>query len=94
MDAANENKRRTRSSGTVSVGQGQGDAQQPTVDHRLARKWALQALIAAHQMHERNVIHGDIKPHNMLLYGDDLDVKLADFGMALFFDGGVNEQKV
>jgi len=32
--------------------------------------------------HERNIVHRDIKPENILLIDKDLNVKLADFGLA------------
>jgi serine/threonine protein kinase len=38
-------------------------------------------------LHERNVIHGDMKPENVLLAGD-ATVKIADFGQSQFMSGG------
>jgi serine/threonine protein kinase len=36
--------------------------------------------------HQQGVIHGDLKPENVLLSEDRREVYLADFGMAKFFD--------
>lgn len=38
--------------------------------------------------HSRKVIHRDLKPENILLLekGDDLDIKIVDFGCSCFFD--------
>ncbi|KAI9800625.1 MAG: hypothetical protein M1833_003283 [Piccolia ochrophora] len=33
-------------------------------------------------LHERNIVHRDIKPENILLVDKDLNVKVADFGLA------------
>jgi len=39
-----------------------------------------QALLGLQAMHERNLIHGAIKPQNLFLFGDR--VKIGDFGLA------------
>ncbi len=41
-----------------------------------------QLLSALHYMHERKVIHRDVKPANLLLTREDFQVKLTDFGVA------------
>ena len=35
-----------------------------------------------HFQHERNIVHRDIKPENILLTDKNLNIKLADFGLA------------
>ena len=42
---------------------------------------AKQILVAARFAHRRNVIHRDLKPHNVILDDED-NVKVADFGIA------------
>ncbi len=42
------------------------------------------ALAAAH---EHKVVHGDLKPGNIMLAGGDLDVRLLDFGLSKILDG-------
>lgn len=46
-------------------------------------KWVVQLTLALNFLHERKVLHRDIKPMNiMLTEGGDL-VKIADFGLAM-----------
>ena len=35
-----------------------------------------------YQQHERNIVHRDIKPENILVIDKELNVKIADFGLA------------
>lgn len=44
-----------------------------------------QALVGLEHMHSKNVIHRDIKSHNLLIT-DEMQVKLADFGLAQVMD--------
>ena len=39
-------------------------------------------------MHQQNIVHRDIKPENILIQknGDDVVLKLTDFGFAVFFN--------
>lgn len=59
---------------------------------------ARQALSGLHAMHEKSIIHCDIKPDNImltLLTNGGVQVKLIDFGLARFigFDEELNEQE-
>jgi len=38
--------------------------------------------MAKFSQHERNIVHRDIKPENILLIDKELNIKLADFGLA------------
>lgn len=54
-------------------------------------KWVAQLALALNFLHERKVLHRDIKPMNiMLTEGGDL-VKVADFGLAMNIEES-NEQ--
>lgn len=46
-----------------------------------AYKYALQLADALQYLHERQIVHADIKPTNILL-DENQDLKLADFGLA------------
>ena len=46
-------------------------------------------LEGVHYIHERHVIHRDLKPDNILLSRDEkycLDVKIVDFGLSAVFN--------
>lgn len=45
-------------------------------------KFLLQILSALHYIHKQKIVHGDMKPQNILLHGKDYEVKLADFGIS------------
>jgi eukaryotic-like serine/threonine-protein kinase len=51
------------------------------LDPRRAIAITKQMLVAARFAHRRNVIHRDLKPHNVILGADDT-VKVTDFGIA------------
>jgi serine/threonine-protein kinase len=60
------------------------DRQSRAKQLRLACGIVCRALEALQFAHERNVVHRDVKPANILVYSSDkrLQVKLADFGLA------------
>ena len=56
-----------------------------SLDHRLdeveARKWSLQIAQGLAYAHDRGVVHGDIKPANILIDKDG-NARITDFGLA------------
>jgi serine/threonine-protein kinase len=52
-----------------------------SVPFPMACAWAAQVAAALHVAHRRNIIHGDIKPANVLITTES-KTKLTDFGMA------------
>ncbi|KAL4443668.1 hypothetical protein ABPG75_011405 [Micractinium tetrahymenae] len=55
----------------------------------LAQYYFRQIVAGLECLHSQNVVHGDIKPDNVLLSGSGL-VKIADFGQAQFFNQGAD----
>ena len=53
-------------------------------DERRARMLFAQVVEAVHHLHERNIIHRDVKPENILFAErhDEVTVKLTDFGLS------------
>lgn len=59
------------------------DRHNDTIDLSLRLKWCLQAAEAVHYIHQKGVIHSDLRPENFLLHSDSenkLDLLLCDFG--------------
>ena len=56
-------------------------AREAPLDPRRAIAITKQILVAARFAHRRNVIHRDLKPHNVILDDED-NVKVTDFGIA------------
>jgi len=53
---------------------------------QLIRIYFFQLMQALKEMHQKNIIHRDVKPGNIFL-GSDWSIRLADFGMAFVSDG-------
>ena len=47
----------------------------------------LESLAALHHAHAQGLVHRDLKPENMLIDATDGGVRIADFGLALAFQG-------
>ena len=62
--------------------------QRSRFDERQAACVMKQVLSAVTYLHSRGIIHRDLKPENILLEeaGDDLNIKLVDFGTATFYN--------
>jgi serine/threonine protein kinase len=52
----------------------------------LLRKIIKQLAAGLHQIHSQQIVHCDLKPSNILIT-DSLDVKIADFGQAVYLQG-------
>jgi serine/threonine protein kinase len=51
------------------------------------KSYALQIARGISYLHKNNVVHGDLKPQNILLMADD-EIKICDFGLASKFVRG------
>ena len=52
------------------------------VDHFLALRYMHGITSGLYQLHQKKIIHQDIKPSNVLVFGERGDVKIGDFGRA------------
>lgn len=59
-------------------------------DEKLIKKWIKEVANGIKFLHDNNVVHGDIKPDNILIDKDG-HCKLGDFGLSLILDGKEND---
>ncbi|EGC28785.1 hypothetical protein DICPUDRAFT_59197 [Dictyostelium purpureum] len=50
-------------------------------------------LSAIEYLHDRSIVHRDIKPENILVSSSEGDIKLADFGLAKYYEESVGMDK-
>jgi len=48
----------------------------------MAEKLCESLLKAVHFIHSEKVMHRDLKPENLIVTGDDLKIKICDFGIS------------
>eukprot|EP01083_Nonionella_stella_P155139 500756_1 len=72
-------------SGSVLGEQGAEAKCEPITDHELIRKYIRDMMLGLDYLHSNDIIHGDIKPENLLLSNDD-HLKIADFGVSFMLD--------
>lgn len=86
-------------SGGIKLGKASGGNLQAYIDsgvpiaNSLRWKWSLQAVEAVVYVHQKGVIHSDLRPENYLVHATDkgsLDLWLCDFGGAKCDDLGLN----
>ena len=55
---------------------------QPLPKQKKQMEIAMKIVQGIEYLHTRNIVHGDVKPSNVLTANDDTDVKVCDFGMS------------
>lgn len=60
--------------------------QDETIDLPLRLKWRSQAAEALSFVHQKGVVHAEVRPPNFLLHGDNLDLILCGFGGCAYED--------
>lgn len=56
------------------------------VEFNKAKRWCFDMMSGLHFLHTEGIVHGDIKPHNILIFGDK--VKICDFGGSFLMTEG------
>lgn len=53
--------------------------------HGNYKRWRKELILATYHLHQHNIIHGDIKPSNILVFSEDgkQSIKLTDFGSSV-----------
>ena len=54
---------------------------------QLTKRWIMQVCTALSFLKMESIVHGDVKPHNILYYSSTNSVKLADFGCSVILTG-------
>ena len=45
-------------------------------------KFFISICLGLNYIHDKDIVHADLKPHNILLCGKDYNVKIGDFGIS------------
>jgi len=53
-------------------------------------KFFIQICLALEVIHDKGIVHADLKPNNILMHGRDYDLKLCDFGISQNLSMGYN----
>lgn len=62
------------------------------LDEQSAKRYIAQAASALHYIHDRNILHLDIKPANIMVRTEDDSIVLIDFGLAKHYDAETGNQ--
>ncbi len=57
----------------------------PMTDHSLIRQYIRHMILGLDYLHSNDIIHGDIKPENLLLSSTN-ELKIGDFGVSFMLD--------
>jgi serine/threonine protein kinase len=64
-----------------------------SISEDLARDWTEKLATGLQFLQKEYIVHGDIKPHNILVY-DNNTIKLADFGCCTILEGDIKKGTV
>nr|XP_045619201.1 ankyrin-1-like [Procambarus clarkii] len=71
------------------IEQRQQESGQPFPETQIV-SWTLSIASALKYLHEKGILHRDLKPHNIFLTRGSKSVKLGDFGLARVTEGEIN----